>query len=65
MKTSCADRINNKLIKHLKPGLIKFLHFSFNLCIYFDIYPTNWKIAKVIMLLPAPVNFWRRLQQIT
>ena len=32
-------RINNKLIEHLKPGLIKFLHFFFNLCINFGKHP--------------------------
>ena len=44
------DSINNKLIKHLRPALLKFLHFFFNLCINFGIHPANWKIAKVIML---------------
>ena len=44
------DRINNKLIKHLKPVLINFLHFFFNLCINFGIHPVNWKIAKIIIL---------------
>ena len=47
------DYINNKLNKYLKPALLKFLHFFFNLCINFDIHPTNWKIAKVIMLHKA------------
>ena len=42
--------INNKLIKHLKPAFINFLHFFFNLFINFGIHPANWKIAKVIML---------------
>ena len=35
------DQINNKLIKYLKPGLIKFLHFFFNMSINFDIHPLN------------------------
>ena len=47
------DYINNKLNKYLKPALLKFLHFFFNLCINSDIHPTNWKIAKVIMLHKA------------
>ena len=34
-KAPGIDRINNKLIKHFKPSLIKFLHFFFNLCINF------------------------------
>ena len=45
--------INSKLIKHLKPALLKVLHFFFNLCINFGIHPANWKIAKVIMLNKA------------
>ena len=49
-QTPGIDPINNKLIKHLKPGLIKFLYFFFNLCINFGIHPPNWKTAKVIML---------------
>ena len=52
-KVPGIDRINNKLIKHLKPDLIKFLQFFFNLCINFGIYPSNWKIVKVIMLPKA------------
>ena len=40
-KPPVIDRINNKLIKHLKPGLIKFLHFFFNMSINFDIHPLN------------------------
>ena len=52
-KVPGLDCINNKLIKHLKPALLKFLHFFFNLCINFGIHPTNWKIAKVIMLHKA------------
>ena len=44
---------NSKLIKHLKPALLKVLHFFFNLCINFGIHPANWKIAKVIMLHKA------------
>ena len=47
------DSINNKLIKYLKPTLLKFLHFFFNMCINFGIHPANWKIAKVIMLHKA------------
>ena len=49
-KAPGIDRINSKLIKHLKPALINFLHFFFNLYINFDIHPANWKIARVIML---------------
>ena len=45
--------INNKLIKHLKPALLIFLHFFFNLCINFGIHLVNWKIAKLIMLHKA------------
>ena len=52
-KAPGLDYINNKLNKYLKPALLKFLHFFFNLCINFDIHPTNWKIAKVIMLHKA------------
>ena len=47
------DCINSELIKHLKPALMNFLHFFFNLCINFGIHPANWKIAKVIMLHKA------------
>ena len=49
-KAPGIDQINNKSIKHLKPGFFKFLHFFFNLNINFSIYHENWKIAKVIML---------------
>ena len=49
-KAPGIDRINNKLIKHIKSGLFKFLHFFFNLCINFGIHYANWKISKVIML---------------
>ena len=49
-KAQGIDRINNKLIKHLKSVLINFLHFFFNLCINFGIHPVNWKIAKIIIL---------------
>ena len=52
-KAPGLDSINNKLIKYLKPALLKFLHFFFNLCINFGIHPANWKIAKVIMLHKA------------
>ena len=52
-KAPGIDRINNKLIKHLKPALINFLHFFFNLCINFGIHPSSWKIAKIIMLHKA------------
>ena len=52
-KSPGLDSINNKLIKYLKPALLKFLHFFFNLCINFGIHPANWKIAKVIMLHKA------------
>ena len=49
-KAPGLDYINNKLNKYLKPALLKFSHFFFNLCINFGIHPANWKIAKVIML---------------
>ena len=52
-KAPGLDSINNKLTKSLKPALLKFLHFFFNLCINFGIHPANWKIAKVIMLHKA------------
>ena len=52
-KAPGLDSINNKLIKYLKPALLKFLHFFFNLCINFGIYPANWKIAKAIILHKA------------
>ena len=52
-KVPGLDSINNKLIQYLKPALLKFLHFFFNLCISFGIHPANWKIAKVIMLHKA------------
>ena len=52
-KAPGLDCISNKLIKHLKPALINFLHFFFNLCINFGIQQTNWKIAKVITLHKA------------
>ena len=38
--------INSKLIKHLKPALLKVLHFFFNLCINFGIHPANWENSK-------------------
>ena len=52
-KAPGIGHINNKLIKHLKPGFTNFLHFFFNLYINFGIHPSNWKIAKVIMLHKA------------
>ena len=52
-KAPGLDYITNKLIKYLKPALLKVLHFFFNLCINFGIHPANWKIAKVIMLNKA------------
>ena len=52
-KSPGLDSINNKLIKHLRPALLKFLDVFFNLCINFGIHPVNWKIAKVIMLRKA------------
>ena len=52
-KAPGIDHINNKLMKRLKPALINFLHFFFNLCINFGIHPSNWKIAKIIMLHKA------------
>ena len=52
-KAPGLDCINNKLIKHLKPALLNFLHFFFNICINFGIHPANWKIAKLIMLHKA------------
>ena len=41
-------QINNKLIKHIKLCLIKFIYLFFNLCIDFVIHPSNWKISKAI-----------------
>ena len=52
-KVPGLDSISSKLIKYLKPALLKFLHFFFNLWINFGIHPANWKIAKVIMLHKA------------
>ena len=52
-KAPGLDRINNKLIKHLKPALINLLHFFLNLCINFGVHPSSWKIAKIIMLHKA------------
>ena len=49
-KVPVIDQINIKLIRYIKPGLVKFFHFFLNLCIYIDIHTLNWKIAKVIML---------------
>ena len=40
-KAPGLDSINNKLIKYLKPALLKLLHFFFNLCINFGIHPAN------------------------
>ena len=40
-KAPGIDRINNKLIKNLKPALLDFLHFLFNLCINFGIHLAN------------------------
>ena len=53
MKYPGIHRTNNKLIKHLKLGLIKFIHFFFNLYIDFGIHHSKWKIAKVIMIHEA------------
>ena len=47
------DSFSNKLIKHLRTALLKFLRFFFNLCINFGIHLANWKIAEVIMLHKA------------
>ena len=52
-KAPGLDCINNKLIKYLKPALLKFPHFFFNLRNNFGTHPTNWKIAKVIILHKA------------
>ena len=52
-KVPGIDRINNKLIKHLKPALLNFRHFFFNLCIKFGVHPANWKTAEIIMLHKA------------
>ena len=52
-KAPRLDSINIKLIKYLKPALLKFLHFFFNLSINSGIHPANWKIAKVIILHKA------------
>ena len=52
-KAPDLDYINNKLIKYLRPALLKVLHFFFNLYINFGIHLANWKIAKVIMLNKA------------
>ena len=49
IKNSPGIDRNNKLINYLKPGIIKFLHFFFNLRIDFRIHSANLKIAKVIM----------------
>ena len=49
-KAADLDCISIKLIKYLRPAVLKVLHFFFNLCINFGIHPANWKIAKVIML---------------
>ena len=38
-KASGIDQIKNKLIKYIKPGLIKLFHFLFNLCTNFGIHP--------------------------
>ena len=40
-KAPGLDRINNKLIKHLKSALINFLHFFLNLCINFGVHPSS------------------------
>ena len=40
-KAPGIDRINNKLIKHLKPALTNFLHFFFNLWINFGVHPSS------------------------
>ena len=53
MKAPGTDKINNKILKHLKPDLLKFLHFFFNLSINFGIHLAKWKIAKVFMLHKA------------
>ena len=37
-KAPGINQINNKLIK---PGLIKLLHYVFNLCISFGIHPSS------------------------
>ena len=43
-KAPGIDRINNKLIKHLKLALLNFLHFFFNLCVNFGIHPLTGKL---------------------
>ena len=40
-KAPGIDRINNKLIKHLKPALTNFLHFFLNLWINFGVHPSS------------------------
>ena len=45
-KAPGIDRINNKLIKHLKLALLNFLHFFFNLCVNFGIHPLTGKLWK-------------------
>ena len=45
-KAPGLDCINNKLIKHLKPALINFSHFFFNVTINFGIHSANWKLQK-------------------
>ena len=49
-KAPSIDRINNKLIKYLKPPLINYFHLFLNLCINFGIHSYSWKIAKIIKL---------------
>ena len=46
-KVPGTDRINNKLLKHLKPGLLKFLHF-FSTCA--SILAFIWQNGKFKML---------------
>ena len=40
-KVPGLDCMNNKLIKRLKPALLNFLHFFFNLCIIFCTHPAS------------------------
>lgn len=44
-KAPGIDQMKNKLIKCIKSGLFKLLHFFFNLRINFDIHPLDFKIA--------------------
>ena len=52
-KSSGPDEINNYLLKLSLPYIVESLTYIFNLCIQHNIFPTKFKIAKVIPLFKS------------